>query len=162
MPLSPPIPSPLSDRELVLVRETDVPAERLFAGWTQPDLIVQWFTPKPWTTTSCELDLRVGGACKTTMRSPEGQEFPNVGVYLEIVPNEKLVFTDGYGPDWEPNPNVFFTGILTFETLPNGKTRYTARARHWTIEAKQKHAEMGFMEGWGKAFDQLVELVGKA
>src|SRR6187431_284544 len=140
MPVPSPISSPLSERELVLVRETDVPRERLFAGWTQPELIVQWFTPKPWTTTSCELDLRVGGTCKTTMRSPEGEEFPNVGVYLEIVPNERLVFT----------------AILTFETLPNGKTRYTARAVHWTTEAKEKHAAMGFAEGWGKAFDQLV------
>ena len=70
------------------------------------------------------------GTCKTTMRSPEGEDFPNVGVYLEIVPNERLVFTDAYGEGWEPNPNLFFTAILTFETLANGKTRYTARAVH--------------------------------
>ncbi len=162
MPLEPTVSSPISERELVLVRETDVPRERLYAGWTQPDLIVQWFTPKPWETTACEIDLRVGGTCRTTMRSPEGQEFPNVGVYLEIVPNERLVFTDAYGAGWEPNPNLFFTAVLTFETLPNGKTRYTARAMHWTVESKEKHAAMGFMEGWGKAFDQLVELSKKA
>ena len=160
MPVSATISSHLSERELVLVRETDVPRERLYAGWTQPDLLVQWFTPKPWTTTTCEIDLRVGGACKTTMRSPEGQDFPNVGIFLEIVPNERLVFTDAYGPGWEPNPNLFFTAVLTFESLPNGMTRYTARAMHWTAEAREKHAAMGFTEGWGKAFDQLVELVG--
>lgn len=158
MPLPTPIDSPLEQRELVLVRETGVPAERLYAGWTQPELLVQWFTPKPWTTVACEIDLRPGGACKTTMRSPEGQDFPNVGVYLEVVPNEKLVFTDGYLPGWEPNPNAFFTAVVTFETLPGGKTRYTARAMHWTAEAKEKHAAMGFLEGWGAAFDQLVEL----
>lgn len=161
MPLPNPIESPLSERELVLVRETHVPREKLYAGWTQPELLVQWFTPKPWTTTSCEMDLRPGGSCKTTMRSPEGQEFPNVGIFLEVVPNEKLVFTDGYLANWEPNPNHFFTAIVTFETLPDGKTRYTARARHWTKEACEKHAAMGFMDGWGAAFDQLVELVGK-
>jgi uncharacterized protein YndB with AHSA1/START domain len=161
MPLPSPIESPLSERELVLVRETDVPREKLYAGWTQPDLIVQWFTPKPWITTTCEIDLRPGGSCNTTMRSPEGQDFPNVGIFLEIVPNEKLVFTDGYLPNWVPNPNHFFTAILTWETLPNGKTRYTARALHWTKEACEKHATMGFMEGWGKAFDQLVELMSK-
>jgi uncharacterized protein YndB with AHSA1/START domain len=94
------------------------------------------------------------------MRSPEGQEFPNAGVFLEIVPNEKLVLTDAYTAGWEPNPNHFFTAILTFESLPNGGTRYTARARHWTKEACTKHAAMGFAEGWGKAFDQLIELVG--
>ncbi len=159
MPPAKSLSPPIAERELILVRETEVPPERLYAGWTQPELLVQWFTPKPWTTTACEIDLRVGGTCKTTMRSPEGQEFPNTGVYLEIVPNERLVFTDAYGPGWEPNPNPFFTAVLTFETLPNGKTRYTARAMHWTAEAREQHATMGFIEGWGKAFDQLVELV---
>lgn len=159
MPLPAPIESPLSERELVLVRETDVPAAKLYAGWTQPDLVVQWFTPKPWSTVSSEMDLRPGGRSNTTMRSPEGQDFPNKGVFLEVVPNEKIVFTDAYFENWEPNPNPFFTGIVTFETLPNGKTRYTARARHWTKENCEKHAAMGFMDGWGAAFDQLVELM---
>ncbi|HEY1048408.1 MAG TPA: SRPBCC family protein [Prosthecobacter sp.] len=161
MPLPAPIESPLSERELVLVRETDVPAAKLYAGWTQPDLVVQWFTPKPWSTVSSDMDLRPGGRSNTTMRSPEGQDFPNKGVFLEVVPNEKIVFTDAYFENWEPNPNPFFTGIVTFETLPNGKTRYTARARHWTKENCEKHAAMGFMEGWGAAFDQLVELMSK-
>ncbi len=151
--------SPVSERELILVRETDVPREKLYAGWTTPELLVQWFTPKPWTTTSCEIDLRPGGACRTTMRSPEGQEFPNVGVYLEVVLNERLVFTNAYLPNWEPNPDIFFTAIVSFETLPSGKTKYTARALHWTEDAKKKHEAMGFVEGWGKAFDQLVELM---
>lgn len=161
MPLPAPIESALSERELVLVRETDVPAEKLYAGWTQPELVVQWFTPKPWSTVSCDMDLRPGGRSHTTMRSPEGQDFPNKGVFLEVVPNEKIVFTDAYFENWEPNPNPFFTGIVTFETLPNGKTRYTARARHWTKENCEKHAAMGFMDGWGAAFDQLVELMSK-
>lgn len=155
------IESPLSERELVLIRETDVPAAKLYAGWTQPELVVQWFTPKPWSTVSSEMDLRPGGRSHTTMRSPEGQDFPNKGVFLEVVPNEKIVFTDAYFENWEPNPNPFFTGIVTFETLPNGKTRYTARARHWTKENCEKHAAMGFMDGWGAAFDQLVELMSK-
>ncbi len=161
MPVPAPIESPLSERELVLVRETDVPAAKLYAGWTQPDLVVQWFTPKPWATVSAEMDLRPGGRCNTTMRSPEGQDFPNKGIFLEVVPNEKIVFTDAYFENWEPNPNPFFTGIVTFETLPNGKTRYTARARHWTQENCEKHAAMGFLDGWGTAFDQLVGLMSK-
>jgi uncharacterized protein YndB with AHSA1/START domain len=158
MPLPAPLVSPISERELILVRETDVSREKLYAGWTQPELLVLWFTPKPWSTTACELDLRVGGTCKTTMCSPEGEEFPNVGVYLEIVPNERLVFTDAYGPNWETNPNPFFTAVLTFATLPSGRTRYTARVMHWTKADCEKHDAMGFMQGWGAAFDQLVEL----
>ena len=161
MPLSAPIDSPLSERELILVRETDVPAAKLFAGWTTPELYPQWFCPKPWYVTDVEIDLRPGGFSRMTMCGPDGERFPNRGVYLEIVPTEKLVFTDAYFANWEPNPNPFFTGILTFETLPSGKTRYTARAVHWTKENCEKHAAMGFMEGWGKAFDQLVELMSK-
>ena len=160
MPLPAPIQSPISERELVLVREIDVPAEKLYAGWTQPDLLVHWFTPEPWTTTACEIDLRPGGTCKTTMRSPEGEEFPNVGLYLEVVPNEKLVFTDAYLPGWEPNPNAFFTAIVTFEN-EGGKTRYTARALHWNAADREHHEKMGFHEGWGKAADQLEELVSR-
>ena len=152
-------PSPLSERELILVRETDVPAAKLYAGWTQPDLLMRWFTPAPWSTVACELDLRPGGIFRTTMRSPEGEEHPNIGVYLEVIPGEKLVFTDAYQPGWEPNPEPFFSAIITFETLPSGQTRYTARVLHWTRENAEKHAAMGFAEGWGKAFDQLVALM---
>lgn len=153
-----PSPSPPTERELVLTRETSVSAEKLFAGWTTPELLMQWFTPPPWMTTACRIDLRPGGEFQTTMRGPDGQEFPNTGVFLEVVPDRKLVFTDAYAPGWIPNPDPFFTAIITFETLPDGGTRYTAKALHWTPEACQKHAAMGFMEGWGKAFDQLVGL----
>lgn len=151
--------SPLSERELVLVRETDVPREKLYAGWTTAELYPKWFCPKPWYVTDVKLDVRTGGSSSMTMCGPDGERFPHTGVYLEVVPNEKIVFTDAYGPGWEPSPNPFFTGIVTFETLPNGKTRYTARALHWTKENCEKHAAMGFHEGWAAAFDQLVELM---
>lgn len=159
MPPPTPTESPLSERELVLVRETDVPREKLYAGWTTASLYPQWFCPKPWTVTDVELDVRPGGFNRMTMCGPDGERFPNQGVYLEVVPDEKIVFTDAYFANWEPNPNLFFTAIVTFETLPNGKTRYTARAMHWTKENCEKHAAMGFHDGWGKAFDQLVELM---
>ncbi len=151
--------SPLSERELVLVRETDVPREKLFAGWTTAELYPKWFCPKPWHVTDVELDVRTGGASRMTMCGPDGERFPNEGVYLEVVPNEKIVFTDAFTAGWEPKPEPFFTGIVTFEVLPSGGTRYTARARHWTRENCEKHAAMGFEPGWSAAFDQLVELV---
>ena len=95
-----------------------------------------------------------------TICGPNGERMPNRGVFLEVIPNEKLVFTDCFVGDWEPNPNFMFVGIVTFETLPDGGTRYTARVRHWTREASEGHAAMGFHDGWNKAFDQLVEAVG--
>jgi uncharacterized protein YndB with AHSA1/START domain len=92
------------------------------------------------------------------MRSPEGDEFPNPGVYLEVVENERLVLTDAYTRAWEPSEKPFFTLVLTFED-EGGKTRYTARARHWTVADRENHEKMGFHEGWGQCADQLTALV---
>lgn len=148
-----------SDRELVLCRIIDAPAEKLFRAWTEPELMMKWFCPKPWTVAKAEVDLRPGGSSLIVMRSPEGQEFPNQGVYLEVVPNKKLVFTDAFTRAWEPSAKPFFTGMVTFEDLGNGKTKYTARALHWTVEDRVQHEKMGFHEGWGICADQLEELV---
>lgn len=147
-----------SDRDLVLTRIIDAPREKLFRAWTQPDLLRQWFTPLPYTTPHAELDVRPGGSNLVVMRSPDGQEMPNRGVYLEVVENERLVITDAYTEAWQPAPKPFMTLVLTFEDL-GGKTRYTALVRHWSVEDCETHEKMGFHAGWGKATDQLAALV---
>ncbi|CDP50169.1 SRPBCC family protein [Paradevosia shaoguanensis] len=147
-----------SNRELVLTRLIDAPRERVFAAWTQPDLLKQWFAPRPWSTPVAELDVRTGGWNYVVMRDQDGNDYPNRGMYLEVVPNEKIVFTDAYTGDWQPSDKPFFTAVLTFED-EGGKTRYTARARHWTVEDRQVHEKMGFHEGWGMCADQLEELL---
>ena len=152
--------SPISERELVIVRETHVPREKLFAAWNNGATYPEWFCPKPWYVSDVKLDVRVGGGSEMMFNGPNGEKFPNKGIYLEIVPNEKIVFTDAFSAGWEPNPNLMFVAILTFEKLPNGGTRYTARARHWTKESRDKHAAMGFEQGCGIVFDQLVKFVG--
>lgn len=144
--------------DLVLRREIDVPREKLWRCWTEPDLLKQWFCPKPWGVARAELDLRPGGCCNVTMLSPEGEEFPNAGIYLEVTPNECLVFTDAYTTGWVPSAKPFMTGVITFEDLGGGRTAYTAIAKHWTAADRDQHLEMGFHEGWGKATDQLAEL----
>ncbi|QMV01163.1 polyketide cyclase [Devosia sp. D6-9] len=147
-----------TNRELVLTRLIDAPRERVFAAWTQPDLLKQWFAPRPWSTPVAELDVRTGGWNYVVMRDQDGNDYPNRGMYLEVVPNEKIVFTDAYTGDWQPSDKPFFTAVLTFED-EGGKTRYTARARHWTVEDRQVHEKMGFHEGWGMCADQLEELL---
>jgi len=147
--------------ELSITRIIEASPEKLFRAWTEPALIRQWFTPRPWTTAHVETDVRPGGASRIVMRNPEGQEFPNSGVYLEIVPNEKIVFTDAYTNDWTPSAKPFFTGVITFEDIGGGRTRYTARALHWSATDCEAHAQMGFHEGWGKCADQLAELAAK-
>ena len=146
--------------ELTLTRLIDAPRANLFRCWTDPELIPIWFCPPPWGVSKAEVDLRAGGSSLIVMHGPEGQEMPNRGVYLEVVPNEKLVFTDAFTKAWEPSEKPFMTGVLTFED-EGGKTRYTATVRHWTAEDKAQHEAMGFHEGWGIATDQLEALAKK-
>lgn len=148
-----------TDRELVLTRVIDAPRERLYRAWTTQ--LPCWWGPHGMTTTVCEMDLRPGGIFRTVMRAPDGTEYPTQGVFLEVIENEKIVFTDAYEGRWQPSPDIFFTAITTFEKLPDGKTRYTARAVHWTVANREKHDKMGFQQGWGESLDRLVSLVTK-
>jgi uncharacterized protein YndB with AHSA1/START domain len=149
------------ERDLVLERETGVSAEALYRGWTDPELLKQWFCPAPWRVTEAEIDLRPGGAFRTVMEGPAGErQAEEAGCWLEIQPGRRLVWTDGLGPDWRPRANGFFTAIVTFEPLAGGGTRYRVVCRHLDGESARKHRDMGFEAGWGTAFDQLVTLVG--
>ena len=104
-----------ANRDLILTRIIDAPREKVFRAWTEPELLKQWFAPLPWTTPHAEMDLRPGGASLIVMRSPEGNDMPNRGVYLEVVKNQRLVFTDAYSKAWEPADKPFMTVILSFE-----------------------------------------------
>lgn len=150
-----PLLKPDPKLDLVLEREIDVPVELVWRAWTTPDSIKHWFCPRPWSVTKCEIDLRPGGVFSTVMRSPEGQEFPNLGCYLEVVPNQRLIFTDTLLPGFRPSPKPFFTAALLLEPTATG-TRYTAIAIHGSEETRKSHEEMGFHDGWGTVVDQLV------
>ena len=154
--------------DLVLERVVDVSPELVWKAWTEPDRIVKWFTPEPWKTVKCELDLRPGGRFYTVMRSPEGKDFPNVGCYLEIVPNRRLVWTSALEPGYRPAKRtstpgheceeLLMTAIIALEAHGKG-TKYTATALHMNPEDRKRHEEMGFHEGWGKCLEQLVAYV---
>jgi uncharacterized protein YndB with AHSA1/START domain len=150
-----------SDRDLVITRVIDAPREKVFKAWTDPELLKQWFAPLPYTTPVAELDVRPGGANLIVMRDPQGNDLPNRGVYLEVVKNERLVFTNAYTKAWEPSEKPFMTVILTFED-ESGKTKYTALVRHWTVADRETHEKMGFYQGWGQCADQLEALVRSA
>jgi uncharacterized protein YndB with AHSA1/START domain len=144
--------------DLVIEREIDVPVELVWKAWTTPEHLREWFVPKPWTITACELDLRPGGVFSTVMRSPDGEEFPNVGCYLEVTPNERLIFTDTLLPGYRPSAKPFFTAVLQLARNGAG-TRYTAIAIHGDEETRKNHEDMGFYEGWGTVVDQMVAYI---
>lgn len=144
--------------ELVLARVFDASRDRLWRCWVEPELLKQWFCPKPWYVSEVRIDLRPGGEFYTLMNGPEGEPFGNVGVFLDIVPKERLVFTDALQPGWRPSGRAFMVAEIVFEDAGEGKTSYTARAMHWSREALEEHEAMGFHEGWGKAADQLEAL----
>jgi uncharacterized protein YndB with AHSA1/START domain len=151
--------------DLVFERTVDVPRELVWKAWTMPQHLKKWFTPSPWQTVECEIDLRPGGIFRTVMRSPEGQDHPNLGCYLEIVPNEKLVWTNILLPGYRPAvvaagcPGETFGFVAVISLQPHGAgTRYTALVLHADEDGRRRHEQMGFQDGWGKAFDQLVAL----
>ena len=165
--------------DLELVREVPVAPELVWRAWTEPELIVQWFTPKPWVTTEAEVDLRPGGIFRTAMKGPDDAEkggfeledhghdhadadddHGGSGCVLEVIPNERFVWTAALGPGFRPQASDMpFTAILELAPTPSGGTRYRAIAMHQEPEAAKKHDEMGFHQGWGASLDQLVELM---
>jgi uncharacterized protein YndB with AHSA1/START domain len=160
---------PNAELDLVLERVVDVPRELIWAAWTSPEQIKKWFCPLPWKTIDCEIDLRPGGIFRTTMQSPEGQNFPNSGCYLEVIPNEKLVWTNAVEPGYRPTlrpaespghecAELLFTAVISLEPHGSG-TKYTALVMHMDQESRVRHEKMGFHEGWGVALDQLVAMI---
>lgn len=147
----------IADRTLSLTRLIQASPEDCFRCWSEPELIKQWFAPKPWTTPRIDSEFRAGGATNTVMADETGTEYPNPGQYLEIVPNRKIVFTDAFVGDWVPAEKAFLVATITFED-EGGKCRYTATVRHWSKDDKDAHEKMGFHEGWGLCTTQLEEL----
>jgi uncharacterized protein YndB with AHSA1/START domain len=153
--------------DLTLTRTIDAPRALIWQVWTDPEHVKKWWAPKPWTTVACELDLRPGGIFRTVMRSPEGQDYPHVGCFLELVKNEKMVWTNVLGPGYRPavgesglDCDMPFTAILTLEEQA-GKTKYFVRVLHRDEAGRKKHEEIGFNLGWNQCLDQLIELVGQ-
>jgi uncharacterized protein YndB with AHSA1/START domain len=116
----------------------------------------EWWCPVPWRAEIDRQDRRAGGVCNMTFYGPDGEKEPQNGIYLAYEEGRRFVTTDAVTGDFEPS-GPFMIGI--WEIAPEGDgTRYTARARHWTREARDQHEEMGFTEGWGACADQLQAL----
>jgi uncharacterized protein YndB with AHSA1/START domain len=145
---------PAAPYELSVTRLIEASPETVYRIWTERT--GEWFAPLPYTTPVVELDLRPGGRFVSVMKSPDGVDMPSEGVFLEVLPNARLVFTDAFRPGRIPQ-QAFMVVIVTFEREGAG-TRYTARVRHWDEEALKRHEAMGFHEGWSVVAGQLAQL----
>lgn len=151
--------------DLILERTLDAPIELVWEAYTNPEHIKQWFAPKPYEITECELDLHPGGIFRIRMVGPDGFDTGHgvPGCVLEVVDREKLTWTSALGPGYRPNlsgegcESFPFTAVVTFADAVNGKTAYRAVALHKDVADREKHEQMGFNEGWGTVAGQLEE-----
>ncbi|NJR44308.1 SRPBCC family protein [bacterium] len=153
-----------ADLTLTFERVVTATPAAIYRAWTTPEIMLQWLTPAPWRTIACEVELRPGGVFRSVMCSPDGVEVANVACYLELVPNQKLVWTNALLPGFQPAPSAegcgdfFLTVVIELEPVSGG-TRYRAKALHRDLEGMNKHAAMGFEQGWALALDQMLALI---
>lgn len=151
-----------SKYDLVLERNVSLKPELIWKAWTTPEILMKWFCPVPWRTTECEMDLVPGGVFRTVMQSPEGDKVPNMGCFLEIIENKRLVFTDALHEGFRPAPKIesgaglMFTAFVLLEPFEGG-TKYRAIVKHKDEIDRMKHFDMGFHQGWGIGLDQLIK-----
>lgn len=147
-----------SGHPLMIERTLKAPRINVWRCWTEPELLKQWFCPKPWTVSRAEMDVRAGGSSLIVMQGPDGQQVPNPGIYLEVVQGSKLVFTDAFSSAWVPSGKPFMVGEVLLADTAEGHTHYLAKALHWNEDDQKSHEAMGFHAGWNMAADQLEAL----
>lgn len=146
--------------DLTVSRLIKAPPARVWKAWTLPEHFEKWWIPAPIECQAVKLDLRPGGGFETRMRQP-GKDFePHVeGCFLDVVAEERLVFTTALTEGWRPaTPWLALTAIMTM-TVQDGGTFYAARVLHRNEEDARRHEEMGFHDGWGTVIEQLATLV---
>lgn len=141
--------------ELSIERHIAAPPEIVWEVMTTR--IEQWWCPRPWRAEVIEQDWRSGGRSAMVMHGPNGERSDGEGVFLEVVPGKRFVFTDAFRVGWIPQ-GPFMVGW--FDLTPDGDgTHYRAGARHWDAATYEQHKAMGFEDGWTAAAAQLAELV---
>ncbi len=144
-------------RAIVGTREFDAPRELVFAAFTDPRHLAEWWGPNGFTTTTYSFDLRPGGVWRFVMHGPDGRDYQNRITFEEIVPPERLVYRHGGGTDVEP---VQFRQTVIFEALARGRTRIVWRGDFPSAAERDRIVrEYGADKGLGETMNRLAEFV---
>lgn len=149
-----------SDREIVITRVFNAPRELVFKAWSKPEYLARWWGPKGWTLPISTMDFRPGGQWHYCMKGPEGEQSCGLAIYHEIVPPERIVYTD-YFADAEGNPKEGLPeSRITVEfTEHDGATKLTSTALYKTKEDLDKVLKMGMEEGMTESLNRLEEFL---
>jgi len=148
---------PETERELVIIREFDVPARILFLAQSKPEHVLVWFGPKGYPLALCEMDFRVGGRYRFAMKGPDGALMTAFGgEYLEIEKDRKISFSNTM-----ETPGAETMIMTTTFTESGGKTTLTFRTLFGSVAMKNEHLARGFEVGVGSGLEQLGELVAR-
>jgi uncharacterized protein YndB with AHSA1/START domain len=142
-----------ADREIVITRLFDAPRSLVFAAWTDPNHVGHWWGPTGFTITVNEMDVRPGGVWRFVMHGPDGLNYQNRIVYVEIMQPERLVYTHGSGDANDPNQ---FEVTVTFAEQ-DGKTVLTMRMLFATTGARAHVMALGAIEGSNQTLARLAE-----
>jgi uncharacterized protein YndB with AHSA1/START domain len=145
------------EREIVITRIFDAPRELVFKAWTDPEQMAEWWGPEPFTNPVCELDPRPGGAWRIVMHAPDGVDYVCSGVYREVVPPERLVFTNN-AFDRDGNPLLEGFTTVTFAEH-EGKTKLTLQTRAVGLVPGAPQMLAGMDAGWNQSLDSLAALL---
>lgn len=153
----------LSEQDLFITRTFDAPRELVWKAWTDPEHVKRWWGPKGFTAPFCKIDLRVGGVFLCCMRSPDGKDYWNTGVYREIVKPERIVYTDSFADERGnvvPATHYGMSADFPLEMLVTvtfeeheGKTKLTLIHVGIPSGADQD----GARQGWKESFDKFAE-----
>jgi uncharacterized protein YndB with AHSA1/START domain len=145
-----------SDREIVLTRTFDAPRKLVWEAVTRPEHVRQWYGCSAFSITTCEIDLRVGGSYRYTMRTPEGVDHTMTGVYHAIVAPERVVHTERYETTGFTSPDAMVTMTLIEQ---DNRTRLQTVILHPNKESRDGHLNSGMENGAGETFDRLAALL---
>jgi uncharacterized protein YndB with AHSA1/START domain len=155
-----------ADREIVITRVIHAPRDLVWSAWTDPKQVVQWWGPTGFTTTIHEMDVRPGGVWRHTMHGPDGTDYPNHSVFIEVMKPERIVFSHGGGKEGAPGvqfqSTAQFQSTWTFDALGD-KTQVTIRMVFASAAERDRVArEFGAVEGGNQTLGRMEEFVATA